>query len=380
MNIIDFNRPSIVGQEMTYIQDAIFNQKALCGNGFYTQQCTTLLEQRFNINKALLTTSCTTALEMAAILLALKPGDEVIIPSYTFVSTANAFILRGAKPVFIDIRTDTLNLDESKLESLITSRTRAIFVVHYAGVSVEMDIILEIADRHNLFVVEDAAQGIGATYKGKYLGTLGHLGTYSFHETKNIICGEGGALLINDEQFIERAEILLEKGTNRKQFCEGLVDKYTWVDIGSSYVLSELNAAYLYGQLENESLILNKRLNLFDKYYKALLPLQSQGQVQLPIVPAHCQQNGHMFYMICRSNAERNNLIHFLRENNIQAVFHYIPLHQSPMGQKLGKNYSLPITQDIAARLVRLPMFYTLTEEEQAFITENILLFFENRE
>jgi len=358
MNVIDFNRPSIMGKEMAYIQDAIFNQKALCGNGFYTKKCATLLEQGFNINKALLTTSCTTALEMAAILLDLKPGDEVIVPSYTFVSTANAFILRGAKPVFIDIRADTLNLDESQLEALITPKTRAIFVVHYGGVGAEMDTILEIAHRHNLFVVEDAAQGVGATYKEKYLGTLGHLGTYSFHETKNIICGEGGTLLINDEQFIERAEILLEKGTNRKQFCEGQVDKYTWVDVGSSYVLSELNAAYLYGQLENESVILNKRLSLFKKYYEALLPLQERGQVRHPIVPTHCEQNGHMFYMICRSNEERQKLIHFLREKNIQAVFHYIPLHQSPMGQKFGKNIGLPVTEDIAARLVRLPMFY----------------------
>jgi len=372
--IIDFNRPSIAGQEMTYIQDAIFNQKALCGNGFYTKKCVALLEQSFNINKALLTTSCTAALEMASILLDLKPGDEVIVPSYTFVSTVNAFILRGAKPVFVDIREDTLNLDESKIESLITPKTRAIFVVHYAGVGAEMDTILEISHRYNLFVVEDAAQAIGATYKNKYLGTLGHLGTYSFHETKNIICGEGGALLINDEQFIERAEILLEKGTNRKQFCEGLIDKYTWVDIGSSYVLSELNAAYLYGQLENENLIYNKRLSLFKKYYETLSPLQQK--IRLPIVPTHCEQNGHMFYMICSSNKERQKLINFLREKNIQAVFHYIPLHQSPMGQKFSKNNYLPVTEDIAARLVRLPMFYDLTKEEQSFVIKEIISFY----
>jgi dTDP-4-amino-4,6-dideoxygalactose transaminase len=379
MNFIDFNRPAIVGKEIAYIQDAILNQKALCGNGYYTRKCTTLLEQRFKIKKALLTTSCTTALEMAAILLDLKPDDEVIVPSYTFVSTANAFILRGAKPVFIDIRPDTLNLDESQLESLITPKTRAIFVVHYAGVGAEMNTILEIARQYNLFVVEDAAQGIGATYHNNYLGTLGHLGTYSFHETKNVICGEGGALLINDEQFIDRAEILLEKGTNRKQFCEGMVDKYTWVDIGSSYVLSELNAAYLYGQLENENLIFKKRLSLFETYYEALLPLQQRRQVRLPIVPAHCEQNGHMFYLICRSNEERNTLIHFLQNKNIQAVFHYIPLHQSPMGQKWGKDSSLPITEYIAARLVRLPMFYALTEEEQTFIIKTIFSFFESR-
>jgi len=376
MNLIDFNRPALVGNEIAYIQDAILNQKALCGNGYYTQKCTTLLEQQFKTKKALLTTSCTTALEMAAILLDLKAGDEVIVPSYTFVSTANALILRGATPVFIDIRADTLNLDETQLESLITAKTRAIFVVHYAGVAAEMETIIEIARRYQLLIVEDAAQGVGAQYQEHYLGTLGDLGSYSFHETKNIICGEGGALLINAERFIERAEILLEKGTNRKQFLEGLVDKYTWVDMGSSYVLSELNAAYLYGQLENERLIFNQRVRLFQTYYHALLPLQQQGYVRLPTVPPSCQHNGHTFYLICRSNQERDQLIMFLRQNNIQAVFHYIPLHQSPMGQKLGKNMTLPVTEAIARRLIRLPMFYALTAAQQEFIIERVISFY----
>jgi len=376
MNYIDFNRPAVVGKEFEYIKEAIFNHKALCGNGFYTQKCTHLIEHQFKTKRALLTTSCTTALEMAAILFDLKPGDEVILPSYTFVSTANALILRGAKPIFIDIREDTLNLDETQLQALITPKTRAISVVHYAGVAAEMDTIYALAHQYNLFIVEDAAQAVDATYKEKYLGTIGHLGTYSFHETKNIICGEGGCLLINDERFIDRAEILLEKGTNRKQFYEGLVDKYTWVDIGSSYVLSELNAAYLYGQLEAKERIYLKRLELFEKYYEALSPLQEQGFVRLPVVPKVCQHNAHMFYMICRSNNERNQLIHFLRQRNIQAVFHYIPLHQSPMGQKWGKNISLPVTENIAARLIRLPMFYTLTMMEQTFIIECIFSFF----
>lgn len=373
---MNFNCPSVVGKEMAYIHNAIFNQKSLCGNGFYTEKCVTFLEEHFKTNKALLTTSCTAALEMAAILLELLPGDEVIVPSYTFVSTANSFILRGAKPVFIDIRADTMNIDESKLEALITDKTKAIFVVHYAGVGAEMDTILEIAHRYNLFVIEDAAQCVGATYKKRYLGTLGHLGSYSFHDTKNISCGEGGTLLINDEKFIERAEILLEKGTNRKQFFKGLVDKYTWVDIGSSYLLSELNAAYLYGQLENEKLVLNKRLSIFNKYYEAFLPLQQSEKIRLPIVPEHCEQNGHMFYMICSSNEERKKLISFLQERNIQAVFHYIPLHQSTMGKKWGNSVSLPVTEDMSARLVRLPIFYSLTDEEQNLVIDKVMSFY----
>lgn len=361
---------------MDYIKDAIYDKKALCGNGFYTKKCTEHMEKNFGAKKALLTTSCTSALEMSTMLLDLGPGDEVIVPSFTFVSTANAIVLRGATPVFIDIRKDTLNIDETMIEKLITPKTKAIYAVHYAGIAAEMDAILRLAQKHGLYVVEDAAQGVDARYNGKYLGTIGHLGTYSFHETKNYTCGEGGALLVNDEKFIDRAEILLEKGTNRKKFMEGLVDKYTWVDVGSSYVLSELNAAYLYAQLESRNDILKKRLNIFNKYYTMLKPLQDKGKMQLPFIPAHCKTNGHMFYVICSSRDERSKLMKFLHDRNIQTVFHYIPLHTSPMGIKTGRNGSLPVTEHIAERLLRLPFFYYLTDIEQNYIIESVLNFY----
>ncbi|MBI5360783.1 MAG: dTDP-4-amino-4,6-dideoxygalactose transaminase [Planctomycetes bacterium] len=376
MNFIDFNRPCIAGKEMDYIKDAIYDKKALCGNGFYTKKCTEHMEKNFGAKKALLTTSCTSALEMSAILLELGPGDEVIVPSFTFVSTANAIVLRGATPVFIDIRKDTLNIDETMIEKLITPKTKAIYAVHYAGIGAEMDAILRVAQNHNIYVVEDAAQGVDARYNGKYLGTIGHLGTYSFHETKNYTCGEGGALLVNDEKFIDRAEILLEKGTNRKKFMEGLVDKYTWVDVGSSYVLSELNAAYLYAQLESRDAILKKRLSIFNKYYAGLQSLQKNGKIQLPFIPPHCRSNGHMFYIICGTRDERSRLMKFLRDRNIQAVFHYVPLHSSPMGVKNGRSATLPVTEHITERLLRLPFFYYLTDTEQDYIIESVLSFY----
>ena len=379
MKFIDFNRPSIVGKELEYIQDAIYNQKALCGNGFYTKKCTRFMEEAFDIKKALLTTSGTSALEMCALLLNLKSGDEVIMPSYTFVSTANACVLRGATPVFIDIRQDTLNIDETKIEEAITPRTKAIFVVHYAGVGAEMDAIVKIANKHNLVVVEDAAQGVDARYKNRYLGTLGDLGCYSFHETKNYICGEGGALLINDEKYCDRAEILLEKGTNRKKFFEGAVDKYSWVDVGSSYTPSELNAAYLFGQLECRAAIMKKRLAIYNTYLERLDFLEQKKLVRLPKAPAHCHINGHMFYMICGSSDERERLIKYLKARNILIVTHYVPLHTSPMGRKYGKSGSLPVTDYVAERLVRLPMFYALTDEEQDYVIEHVTRFYEER-
>ncbi len=377
MNFIDFNRPTIVGKELEYIQDAILNRKTLCGNGYYTKKCSELLEKELEIKRALLTTSCSSALEMAAILTNLGPGDEVIVPSFTFVTTVNSFVLRGARPVFADIRTDTLNIDESRIESLITSKTKAIFVVHYAGISAEMDEILRIARKHNLFVVEDAAQAMDSFYKAKPAGTLGDLGAFSFHETKNYICGEGGALLVNNKQFVERAEVVLEKGTNRKKFMEGMVDKYTWVDVGSSYVLSELNAAFLYGQLECKETILKKRLDMFNRYSADLSFLQSKG-IQLPYVPEHCTTNGHMFYILCTSHHERSALMQYLRESNIQAVFHYIPLNSSPMGNRITTSGNLPITEDVSKRLLRLPMHFGLGIEEQAFVIEKVGNFYEH--
>jgi dTDP-4-amino-4,6-dideoxygalactose transaminase len=360
-----FNRPSLSGKEFEFMQQAVVDGK-LSGDGQFTQKCHALLENQLGVGKALLTTSCTHALEMAAILLEIKPGDEVIIPSFTFVSAANAFVLRGARPVFADIRADTLNLDETKLEELITSRTKAIVVVHYAGVGCEMDAILEIASRHGVPVVEDNAHGLLGKYKERYLGTMGCLATLSFHETKNFTCGEGGALLINDPQYIERAEIIREKGTQRSRFFRGEVDKYTWMDIGSSYLPSEILAAFLYAQLEAREVIQSTRKRIWEYYHEHLKDWARDRNVQLPAVPSHCEQPYHMFYLLVSSLAERQALIAHLSACEINSVFHYLPLHLSSMGRGFaGNEGDCPVTEDVSDRLVRLPFYNELTEADQ---------------
>ena len=334
--MIPFNAPPVVGTEIDYMQSAMGSGK-LCGDGGFTRRCQQWMEQRFRSAKVLLTPSCTASLEMAALLLDIQPGDEVIMPSYTFVSTANAFVLRGAKIVFVDIRPDTMNIDETRIEAAITDKTRAIVPVHYAGVACEMDTIMAIAQKHKLFVVEDAAQGVMSTYKGRALGTIGHIGCFSFHETKNYTAGgEGGATLINDRALVERAEVIREKGTNRSQFFRGRVDKYTWRDIGSSYLMADLQAAYLWAQLESADRINQQRLALWQNYYDALSPLAKSGRIELPSIPAECSHNAHMFYIKLRDEADRSKLIAFLKEAEIMAVFHYIPLHASPAGEKFG--------------------------------------------
>jgi dTDP-4-amino-4,6-dideoxygalactose transaminase len=360
-----FNRPSLSGKEFEFMQQAVVDGK-LSGDGQFTQKCHALLENQLGVGKALLTTSCTHALEMAAILLEIKPGDEVIIPSFTFVSAANAFVLRGARPVFADIRADTLNLDETKLEELITSRTKAIVVVHYAGVGCEMDAILEIAGRHGVPVVEDNAHGLLGKYKERYLGTMGCLATLSFHETKNFTCGEGGALLINDPRYVERAEIIREKGTQRSRFFRGEVDKYTWMDIGSSYLPSEILAAFLYAQLEAREIIQSTRKRIWTYYYEHLKDWARDPNVQLPAVPSHCEQPYHMFYLLVSSLAERQALIAHLSACEINSVFHYLPLHLSSMGRGFaGKEGDCPVTEDVSDRLLRLPFYNELTEVDQ---------------
>lgn len=354
---VPFNKPYMTGKELFYIAEAHFNSM-LAGDGPFTKKCHRWLEQETGAQKALLTHSCTAALEMAAILADIQPGDEVIMPSYTFVSTANAFVLRGGVPVFVDIRPDTLNIDETLIEAAITSRTKAIVPVHYAGVACEMDTIMDIARRHNLLVIEDAAQGVLSTYKGKTLGTIGHMGAYSFHETKNVISGEGGALLINDARFIERAEIIREKGTNRSQFFRGQVDKYTWVDVGSSYLPGEVIAAFLWAQLEDASNITARRLAIWEQYHRGLHALERQGRLRRPVVPAECRQNAHMYYILLDSLEERTRLIEDLRREDIFPVFHYVPLHSSPAGRKYGRAHGeLPMTEDVSDRLLRLPMW-----------------------
>jgi dTDP-4-amino-4,6-dideoxygalactose transaminase len=338
------------------------------------------MEERFGVPKVLLTHSCTASLEMAAILADIGPGDEVIMPSFTFVSTANAFVLRGASIRFVDIRPDTLNINEKLIVEAITPRTKAIVPVHYAGVGCDMETIMGLADEHDLLVIEDAAQAVNATYNGRYLGSIGHLGCYSFHETKNFISGEGGALAINHERFLERAEIIREKGTNRSKFFRGEVDKYTWTDIGSSYLPSEIIAAFLYAQLEESESITKKRRAIFCNYATALAPLASQGLIRLPHAPNCCHHNGHMFYIITNTAKERADLIAYLKENGIHAVFHYLPLHTSPMGQKMGVNgEELPVTEDISERLVRLPCYFELSEEEQERVVNKINAFFNFR-
>ncbi|MDA3799808.1 MAG: dTDP-4-amino-4,6-dideoxygalactose transaminase [Kiritimatiellae bacterium] len=376
MNKIPFNKPFIIGKELYNIAQAVFSGH-LSGDGQFTKKCHEWIEKKYGANKVLLTHSCTGALEMAAILCNIQPGDEVIMPSYTFVSTANAFVLHGAVPVWCDIREDTKNIDESKIESLITKKTKVIVPVHYASVACEMDVIMDIAQRHNLLVIEDAAQAVNASYKGRYLGTIGHLGCYSFHETKNIISGEGGALVINDQNFERRAEIIREKGTNRSQFFRGQVDKYSWVDIGSSYLPSEVVAAFLYAQLEEGDKINTKRLGIWRNYYNGLKLLEDLGKLKLPFIPLECEHNAHMFYIVLKSEKNRNKLMDYLVEHGVKAVFHYIPLHSSPMGQKIQPNtFNLFVTNKVSGCLLRLPIFYELNGYEQGKIIELIYDFF----
>ena len=363
--MINFNVPPCTGREMPYIAEAIAAHK-ICGDGDFTKKCNAWMERRFDAKKVLLTTSGTTALDMASLLCELQPGDEVILPSFTFSSTANAFAIYGAKLVFVDIRPDTMNLDETKIEAAITDRTRVIVAMHYAGVACEMDTIMDIARRHGLLVVEDAAQAVMSTYKGRALGTIGDLGCFSFHETKNYSMGEGGALIINNEKYIERAEILREKGTNRSKFFRGQVDKYTWVDIGDSFLPSELNAAYLWAQLEMAEEINSDRLKSWRAYDEAFRELKERGLAELPTVPAGCVHNAHMYYLKCRDLAERTALIRFLKERDILAVFHYVPLHSAPAGLRFGRFAGEDrYTTAESDRLVRLPLYFKLTKEDQ---------------
>ena len=375
--MIPFNKPPILGSEVKFIAEAIRNEK-LSGDGPFTQKCHQWFENRLGCKKALLTPSCTHALEMAAILIDIQPGDEVIMPSYTFVSTANAFVLRGAKIVFVDIRPDTMNIDESLIEEAITQKTKAIVPVHYAGVSCDMDTIMDIAKRHNLYVIEDAAQGMMSTYKGKPLGTIGHFGTYSFHETKNYTSGgEGGLLIINDERFVERAEIIREKGTNRSQFFRGMVDKYSWVDVGSSYLPSELQAAYLWGQLEKADEINEKRLKIWHTYFELLKPLTDSEDLQLPYIPSHCIHNAHMFYIKTDSIQTRSKLIEYLKKHDIQTAFHYVPLHSSTAGLKFGYFHGIDrFTTQESECLLRLPLFFALSVAHTNKICKNIKEFY----
>ncbi len=363
--MIPFNVPPYTGKENEYIAKAISNHK-ICGDGEFTKRCSEWLEQKFKAKKVLLTTSCTSALEMAALLCNVKPGDEVILPSYTFCSTADAFVQRGAKLIFVDIRPDTMNINEKLIEKAITSKTKVICVVHYAGVSCEMDTIMDIAHRHNLKVVEDAAQAVMSTYKGKALGTIGDYGCYSFHETKNYSMGEGGALIINtNTEDMERAEIIREKGTNRSKFWRGQIDKYTWVDYGSSYLPSELNAAYLWAQLEIAETINNERINIWKKYYDNFKELAEMGKIELPYVPENCVHNAHMFYLKCKNLDERTKFISYLKENNVNSVFHYIPLHSAPAGKKFGTFFNKDVyTTTESDKLVRLPLWYGLKDED----------------
>ena len=363
--MICFNVPPCTGNEMKYIAEAVASHK-ICGDGQFTKKCSEWLEERFHAHKVLLTTSGTTALDMASLLCELQPGDEVILPSFTFSSSATAFVNYGARLAFVDVRPDTMNIDETKIEAAITDRTKAILVMHYAGVACEMDTIMDIARRHGLLVVEDAAQGVMSTYKGRALGTIGDFGCYSFHETKNYSMGEGGAVLINNPAYVERAEILREKGTNRTRFFRGQVDKYTWVDIGDSFLPSELNAAYLWAQLEMADAINNDRLASWNAYRTAFDDLEAKGLVELPVIPEGCVHNAHMFYLKCRDLTERTALIRFLRERDILAVFHYVPLHSAPAGLRFGRFAGEDrYTTAESDRLVRLPLYYGLTEEDR---------------
>ena len=374
--MINFNVPPFTGKEMDYIKIAVENQK-ICGDGEFTKKCNAWIEERTKTAKCLLTTSCTHATEMAALLAEIKPGDEVIMPSYTFVSTADAFVLRGATAVFVDIRPDTMNIDETKIEAAITDKTKAIVPVHYAGVSCEMDVIMDIAKRHNLVVIEDAAQGIMSSYKGKALGTIGDYGCFSFHETKNYSMGEGGALLIQDPDMVEAAEIIREKGTNRSKFFRGQIDKYTWVNYGSSYLPSDMNAAYLYAQLEMADDINNARLHTWNRYYEGLKELQEAGKIELPVIPEGCVHNAHMFYIKAKDLEERTALISYLKANQILAVFHYIPLHSAPAGLKYGRFHGEDVyTTKESERLCRLPLYYGLTDEQVDYIISKVKAFY----
>lgn len=372
---IVFNRPSLAGDELTAIRQAV-ESGHLAGAGPFTRQCEQLLEREVGVHRAMLTTSCTDALEMCGLLLDLQPGDDVILPSFTFVSTASAFVLRGARPVFVDIRPDTLNLDESLLEQRITPRTRAIVVVHYGGVACEMDTVLRIAGRYGIPVIEDNAHGLFATYKGRSLGTFGRFATQSFHDTKNFTCGEGGALLINDKSAVERADILLQKGTNRSQFFRGQVDKYTWVDLGSSFLPSELLAAFLFVQLQAREQIQARRKQIWDRYYAGLSSWAGEQGIVLPTVPDTCEQAYHLFYMLLPAQETRQELIAFLKERGIASAFHYLPLHLSPMGQRYGYFAGdLPVTESVSDRLLRLPFFNSLTAADQERVIDTVLEF-----
>lgn len=375
--MINFNVPPFAGKEFDYMKVAVENKK-ICGDGAFTKKCDSWMEERFRAKKVLLTTSGSTALDMAALLCGLKPGDEVILPSFTFSSTANSFVLAGATLVFVDIRPDTMNIDETKIEAAITDKTRVICPVHYAGVACEMDTIMDIARKYNLLVVEDAAQGVMSTYKGKALGTIGDFGCYSFHETKNYSMGEGGAILINNSDYIEKAEILREKGTNRSLFFRGQVDKYTWVDFGDSYLQSDLNAAYLWAQLEIADEINNNRLDTWNSYYKAFKPLEDKRLITLPTVPEGCVHNAHMFYIKCKDLNTRQAYIKYMRNNDIQCVFHYVPLHSAPAGLKFGRfvgedEHTTPDSD----RLVRLPMYYNIDKEDIKKVIDKTIEFFE---
>lgn len=374
--MIDFNRAPFVGTEVAYMQQAIANAK-LCGDGPFTRKCSELMKERFKTKHILLTTSCTHALEMAAFLCDLQPGDEVIMPSYTFVSTADAFVLQGAKIVFVDVHPETMNIDETKIEAAITERTKVIVPVHYAGVACEMDTIMAIAKKHGLKVVEDAAQGVNAYYKGRALGTIGDFGCYSFHETKNYTMGEGGALLFQDDAYVERAEILREKGTNRSKFFRGQIDKYTWVGYGSSYLPSDMNAAYLYAQLEAMDAINEKRHQIYDYYYEHLAPLEEKGYLERPVVPEGMEHNGHMFFVKLHDLETRTRLIAWLKEEKgIQCVFHYVPLHSAPAGLQFGRFDGEDVyTTKESERLMRLPMYYSLSMEDVKYVTDCLLAY-----
>lgn len=375
--MIPFNIPPYIGKEDEYIKEAMIKNHKLCGDGPFTKKCNEWMEKKFKSEKVLLTTSCTHATEMAAILADIKEGDEVIAPSFTFVSSVNPFVLRGAKIVFVDINPKTMNIDENLIEAAITEKTKVIVPVHYAGVACEMDKIMEIAKRYNLIVVEDAAQGVMAEYKGKALGTIGEYGCFSFHETKNYSMGEGGALLIRDKENIEKAEIIREKGTNRSRFFRGQVDKYTWVDMGSSYLPSELNAAYLYAQLENAQLIYDNRMNSWNRYREGLQELEKKGLIELPYIPENCKHNAHMFYVKCKDLEERTKLIDYLKQNGIYAVFHYIPLHSAEAGLKYGRFHGEDkYTTKESERLVRLPLYYGLKEEEVKLVIDKVKEFY----
>jgi len=374
--MINFNVPPFTGKEIEYIREAVENQK-ICGDGPFTHKCNAWIEQQTGTKKCLLTTSCTHATELAALLADIKEEDEVIMPAYTFVSTADAFVLRGAKAVFVDIRPDTMNIDETKIEAAITPRTRAIVPVHYAGVACEMDTIMEIARKYGLYVIEDAAQGIMATYHGKALGAIGDFGCYSFHETKNFSMGEGGAILIKDEKYIEEAEIIREKGTNRSKFYRGQIDKYTWVNYGSSYLPSDMNAAYLWAQLEQAQEITNARLARWEQYDVLLQPLKERGLLELPTIPEGCVHNAHMYYAKAKDIEERTRLLDFLKANGVWSVFHYIPLHTAPAGERFGVFHGEDVyTTKESERLFRLPMFYTLKESEVDYIVSKVKEFY----